>query len=166
MADESRNPLELDVVVQKFAESAEALANVRDQLQVLNELRETEEKANASLQETAEKVSDFSAKAADILKGLEEAQARVTEVLQSGAELIDRNELKGMPEIVKANSQSISEVDSRVVALDEKVTELDAMVRNLHSSTRQDVGSLKEKLENIHTDVKGPIIKHLFRRMD
>ena len=44
MADESRNPLELDVVVQKFTESAEALANVREQLRVLTELRETEDR--------------------------------------------------------------------------------------------------------------------------
>ena len=163
MADESRNPLELEVVVQKFAESAEALANVRDQLQVLNELRETEEKANASLQETAEKVSDFSAKAADILKGLEKAQAKVTEVLQSGAELIDSNELKGMPETVKANSQSISEVDSRVGALDSKVSELIRDVSALQASIRQDVDGLREKLMSIHEDVKEPIIvKRLF----
>lgn len=166
MEDESRNPLELEVVVQKFAESAEALASVRGQLQVLNELRETEEKANASLQETAHQVSDFSAKAADIIKGLEEAQARVTEVLQSGAELIDSNELRGMPEIIRTNSQSISEVDNRVIALDEKVTELDTLIRSFQTSTKEEVDGLKEKLKNIHTDVKEPIIGHLFKRMD
>ena len=85
MADESRNPLELDVVVQKFSESAEALANVREQLRVLTELRETEERANASLQETAEQVAGFTAEAAKILRGLEEAQSRVAEVLKTGA---------------------------------------------------------------------------------
>ncbi len=158
MADESRNPLELDVVVQKFSESAEALANVREQLRVLTELRETEERANASLQETAEQVAGFTAEAAKILRGLEEAQSRVAEVLKTGADLLDRSELKGMAETVKANSQSISGVDSRVVALDEKVTELGTIVRNLQTSIGQDLESLRGSLQEVHTDVKDPII--------
>ena len=163
MADESRNPLELDVVVQKFAESAETLANVREQLRVLAELRETEEKANVSLQETAEQVAGFASKAADILRGLEEAQSSVAEVLKTGADLLDRSELKGMAETVKANSQSISGVDSRVDALDSKVTELITLVSNLQTSIRQDLDSLKVNLEDVHSDVKEPVIvKRLF----
>ena len=158
MADESRNPLELDVVVQKFSDSAEALANVREQLRVLTELRETEERANASLQETAEQVAGFTAEAAKVLRGLEEAQSRVAEVLKTGADLLDRSELKGMAETVKANSQSISGVDSRVVALDEKVTELGTIVRNLQTSIGQDLESLRGSLQEVHTDVKDPII--------
>jgi len=158
MADESRDPLELDVVVQKFSESAEALANVREQLRVLTELRETEDRANASLQETAEQVAGFTAEAARILRGLEEAQSRVAEVLKTGADLLDRSELKGMAETVKANSLSISGVDSRVVALDEKVTELGTIVRNLQTSIGQDLESLRGSLQEVHTDVKDPII--------
>ena len=158
MADESRNPLELDVVVQKFAESAEALANVREQLRVLTELRETEDRANASLQETAEQVAGFTAEAANILRGLEEAQLRVAEVLKTGADLLDRSELKGMAETVRANSLSISAVDSRVESLDSKVTELITDVSTLQTSIRQDMKSLKENLQEIHTDVKNPII--------
>ena len=158
MADESRNPLELDVVVQKFTESAEALANVREQLRVLTELRETEDRANASLQETAEQVAGFTAEAANILRGLEEAQLRVAEVLKTGADLLDRSELKGMAETVRANSLSISAVDSRVESLDSKVTELITDVSTLQTSIRQDMKSLKENLQEIHTDVKNPII--------
>ena len=163
MADESRNPLELDVVVQKFAESAETLANVREQLRVLTELRETEDRANASLQETAEQVAGFTAEAAKILRGLEEAQSSVAEVLKTGKDLLDRSELKGMAETVRANSQSISGVDSRVESLDSKVTELISDVSTLQTSIRQDMDGLNEKLENIHTGVKEPIIvKRLF----
>ncbi len=158
MADESRNPLELEVVVQKFTESAEALANVREQLRVLTELRETEDRANASLQETAEQVAGFTAEAANILKGLEEAQSRVAEVLKTGADLLDRSELKGMAETVRANSLSISAVDSRVESLDSKVTELITDVSTLQTSIRQDMKSLKENLQEVHTDVKNPII--------
>ena len=158
MADESRNPLELDVVVQKFAESAETLANVREQLRVLTELRETEDRANASLQETAEQVAGFTAEAAKILRGLEEAQSSVAEVLKTGKDLLDRSELKGMAETVRANSQSISGVDSRVESLDSKVTELISDVSTLQTSIRQDMKSLKENLQEVHTDVKNPII--------
>ena len=73
MVDEGRNPLEFDAVLRRFAESVEALANVREQLQVLTELRETEERANESLQEAAGQVARFTNEAASILKGLEDA---------------------------------------------------------------------------------------------
>ena len=163
MVDEGRNPLEFDAVVRRFAESVEALANVREQLRVLSELRETEEKANASLQDTAGQVARFTAEAASILKGLEDAQTKAAEVLKSGANLLDGTELKGIAETAKANSQSISNVDSRVDALDSKVAELIAMVGTLQTSIRQDVDSLKEDLQSVHTDVKNPIIvKRLF----
>ncbi len=163
MVDEGRNPLEFDAVVRRFAESVEALANVREQLRVLSELRETEEKANASLQDTAGQVARFTAEAASILKGLEDAQTKAAEVLKSGADLLDGTELKGIAETAKANSQSISNVDSRVDALDSKVAELIAMVGTLQTSIRQDVDSLKEDLQSVHTDVKNPIIvKRLF----
>ena len=163
MVDEDRNPLEFEAVVRSFAESAKALANVREQLRVLTELRETEEKANASLQDTAGQVARFTAEAASILKGLEDAQTKVVEVLKSGADLLDGTELKGIAETVKANSQSIASVDGRVDGLDSKVTELIAMVGTLQTSIRQDVDSLKEYLQDVHTDVKNPtIVKRFF----
>ena len=124
MADDGRNPLELDAIVQRFAESAEALASVREQLQVLNELRETEEKANALLEDSAGQLARFTTAAASILKGLEDAQTRVAEVLKSGADLLDGTELKGVRETVRANAESISSVASRVDVIDSKVTEL------------------------------------------
>ena len=95
MADDGRNPLELDAVVRRFAESAEALASVREQLRVLTELRETEERANEGLQDAAGQVARFTAEAASILKGLEDAQTKVAEVLKSGADLLDGTELIG-----------------------------------------------------------------------
>ena len=163
MVGEGRNPLEFDAVVRRFAESVEALANVREQLRVLTELRETEEKAIASLQDTAGHVARFTAEAASILKGLEDAQKMVAEVLKSGADLLDGTELKGIAETVKANAQSISGVDNRVDALDSKVAELITIVGILQTSIRQDMDSLKEDLRNVHTDVKNPkIVKRFF----
>ena len=163
MPDESRNPLEFDAVVRRFAESTEALANVREQLQVLNAIREAEESANASLQQTAGQVAHFAAEAGRILKGLEDAQAKVAEVLKIGADLLDGTELKGIAESVKANSQSISGVDSRVDALDSKVTELMRIVGTLQTTVEQGMVSLNQQLEGVHADVKTPIIvKRLF----
>ena len=158
MADEGRNELELDAVVRRFAESAEALANVRDQLQALKELREGEEKAKASLQEAAGNVSEFVAKAASILKGLEDAQATVAEVLQSGADLLDGTELKGIAETTQANSQSISGIHSRVDALDAKVGELISLVGGLQTTVEHSMDSLNGRIESVHADVKNPII--------
>ena len=158
MADEGRNELELDAVVRRFAESAEALANVRDQLQALKELREGEEKTKASLQEAAGNVSEFVAKAASILKGLEDAQATVAEVLQSGADLLDGTELKGIAETTQANSQSISGIHSRVDALDAKVGELISLVGGLQTTVEHSMDSLNGRIESVHADVKNPII--------
>ena len=163
MVDEGRNSLEFDAVVRRFAESAEALANVREQLRVLTELRETEEKTNASLQDSAGQIARFTAAAASILKELEEAQTKVAEVLKSGADLLDGTELKGIAEAVRANSESISGVDKRVDSLDSRVSELIAMVATLQTSIQQNVDSLHEDLQSIHTDVNNPIIvKRLF----
>ena len=158
MADESRNALELDAVVRRFAESAEALAELRDQLQALKELRESEERANASLQEAAGNVSEFTVRASSILKGLEEAQATVAEVLQSGADILDGTELKGIAETTQANSQSMAGIHSRVDALDAKVAELIALVGTLQTTVEQGTNSLSDRMEGIHTDVKNPII--------
>ena len=95
------------------------------------ELRKAEERANASLQESAEQVALFAAESARFLKGLEDAQTKVAEVLKVGADLLDGIELRGIAESVKANSQSISVVDSRVDALESKMTELVGIVTTL-----------------------------------
>ena len=158
MVDEGRNALELDAVVRRFAESSETLANIRVQLQALTEIRDSEKRANESLQDAAGQVAGFSAEAASILKGLEDAQAKVAEVLQSGADLLDGTELKGIAEAVKANSQSISEVDSHIDALDAKVTELISMVGALQTTVEQSTNSLNGRIESVHVDVKNPII--------
>lgn len=158
MAEEGRNSLEFDAVVRRFAESAEALANVRNQLQVLTELREAEERANANLQDAAGQVALFASAAANILMGLEEAQAKVAEVLKIGVDLLDGTELKGIAETVKANSQSISGVDSRVDILDSKITELLSIVGALQTTMGQDMDGLNQKIESVHADVKTPII--------
>ena len=158
MVDEGGNPLALDVVVRRFAESSEALANVRVQLQALTELRESEEQANASLQEAGGQVSRLAAGAASILKELEEAQARVAEVLQSGADLLDGSELRGIAETSEANSQAISGVDRRVDALEAKVAELLSMVGGLQTTLKGEMDTLNGKIECVHADVKTPII--------
>ena len=163
MVDEGRNALELDAVVRRFAESAEALGNVRDHLQALRELRESEERANASLQDAAGHVSEFAAKASSILKGLEDAQATVAEVLQSGADLLDGTELKGIAETGQANSQAISGIHSRVDTLDAKVAELISMVGALQTTVEQRTDSLHGRIDSVHTDVKNPtIVKRLW----
>ena len=139
------------------------LANAREQLRVLTELRATEEKANASLQDIAGQLARFTAEAAIILKGLEDAQSKVAGVLKSGADLLDGTELKGIAKSVKGNSQSISVVDSHVDALKSKVTELINIVSALQSTMGKDMDSLKEEIESVHVDVKTPIIvKRLF----
>ena len=163
MPDESRNPLEFDVVVQRFAESAEALATIREQLQALAELRKVEEEASASLQGSAGQVAQFTAEAAKVLKGLEDAQATVAEVLKIGADLLDGTALKGIAESVEANSQSLAAVDNRVDALDSKVVELIGIVGTLQSTMEQGLEGLNEQLKDVHADVKTPkIVKRFF----
>ena len=162
MPDEGRNPLELEAVVRRFAESSEALSNIRVQLQALTELREAEERTNASLQETAGQISQFTASAAEILKGLEEAHTKVVDVLKVGSDLLDGTELKGMAESVNANSEAISGVDGRVEGLESKVAELIGIVGTLQTTIEQDMETLNGKMESVHSDVKTPVVKRLF----
>ena len=163
MPDEGRNPLELDAVVRRFAESTEALSKIRVQLQALTELREAEQRTNASLQETAGQVSQFAAVAAEILKGLEEAQTTVVDVLKVGSDLLDGTELKGIAESVNVNSEAISGVDGRVDGLESKVAELIGIVGTLQATIEQGMETLKGKMESVHADVKTPVVKRLFR---
>ncbi len=127
------------------------------------ELRKAEERANASLQESAEQVALFAAESARFLKGLEDAQTKVAEVLKVGADLLDGIELRSIAESVKANSQSISVVDSRVDALESKMTELVGIVTTLQTGLEQGINSLSEEIKNVHVDVKAPkIVKRFF----
>ena len=162
MADDGRNPLELDAVARRFAESTEALASIREQLRVLTELRETEERANASLNETAGQVARFTTEAASILKGLEDAQTKVAEVLKSGADLLDGTELKGIGETVRANAESISGVAGRVDSLDSKVAELTGLLDALQTTLGQGIDGLNAQIKDVHADVKTPIIVKRF----
>ena len=150
MPDESRNSLELDAVVRRFAESAEALANVRGHLQVLTEIRESEEKANASLQETAGQVADFVSGAAKVLQGLEEAQAKVAEVLKVGADLLDGTEMRGIAESVKGNSESLSGVHGRLDALESQLAELRAIAADSRATMQQGMDSMVEQVRVVH----------------
>ena len=186
MADESRNPLELDVVVRRFTESADALSNVREQLQILTRLGEAEERTNASLRQTAQEVARFAAEAAKALKGLEEAQTRASEVLKTGADLLDGTALKGIEESVKANAQSIARMEKRVESLD---SELVSGVRTLQEITESVKGNaqgisransridtiesrvseltammevIQADIKRVHADVKEPIIVKRF----
>ena len=163
MVDKNRNPLEFDAVVQQFADAAEALTKVKEQLHDLANLREAEQEANSSLQETAGQVANFAAEAAKSLKGLEDAQKKVVEVLKVGADLLDGTELKRIVESVKAHSQSISGVQSRVDALESKVTELISVADALQNTVESGIKNLSEEIKSVHVDVKTPIIvKRLF----
>ena len=163
MVDKNKNPLEFDAVVQQFADAAEALTKVKEQLHDLANLREAEQEANSSLQETAGQVANFAAEAAKSLKGLEDAQEKVVEVLKVGADLLDGTELKGIAESVKAHSQSISGVQSRVDALESKVTELISIADALQNTVESGIKNLSEEIKSVHVDVKTPIIvKRLF----
>ena len=163
MVDKNKNPLEFDAVVQQFADAGEALTKVKEQLHDLANLREAEQEANSSLQETAGQVANFAAEAAKSLKGLEDAQKKVVEVLRVGADLLDGTELKGIAESVKAHSQSISGVQSRVDALESKVTELISIADALQNTVESGIKNLSEEIKSVHVDVKTPIIvKRLF----
>ena len=165
MTTENRSPLELDVVARRFAESADALSDVREQLQILTELRETEEEVNASLGETARQVASFVTEAEKALKGLEEAQVRAAEVLKAGADLLDGTELKSISELAQANSQAIDRVDKRIEGLNEMVTALPGQLKGMADETKasaevinqveKGVGSLNEMVTALPGQITG-----------
>ena len=158
MTTEDRNPLDLDAVVKRFAESASALTKVKRQLEELAKLRENEEQATASLQVAADKIGQFVIDAATILASLEDVQVKAAKVLEAGAELIYATELKEIAETVKANSQSIMGVNERVKALDSKLAEVVGSIGTLQDGMEQNYRALNERLDAVHTDVKEPII--------
>ena len=162
MANENRSALEFDAVVRRFGESSEALANIRENIQVLSKLQETEEEANTSLQGAAQEIARFANEAATVLKGLEDTQAQVADVLRRGTDLINGTELREIKESLHSNAQSISSVNNRINALDSKLGELIASVAALQTSANENAEAMKQNLQNVHTDVKNPIIVKRF----
>ena len=162
MPNENTKSLELDAVIQRFAESADTLALLREQLQDLKRLREAEMKANDSLQEASGQVSGFATEAARILFALEDALGTATEVLRVGSALLDGTELKTIADTVSANSESISGVQGRVDTLQASVTELTDLVRTLQNTVEQGIQDLKDHIQRVHDDVKTPIIVKRF----
>lgn len=158
MTTEGRTPLDLDAVVKRFAESAEALAGVKMQLEELEKLRENEEQANASLQDAANKVGQFAIDASNILASLEDVQMKAAKVLEAGADLIHATELKEIAETTKANSQSIMGVQERINVVDSKVDESASNLAILQVGMEQTHRAFNERLDAVHTDVKEPII--------
>ncbi len=142
MTTENRSPLELDVVVQRFAESADALSNVREQLRILTKLREAEEEAKASIAKTAEQIERFVGEAAKALKGLQQAQTRASEVLAAGADLLDGTELKTISEVMQADSQTINRIDKRTESLNEMVTALPGQIKRLEDIVKGNASAI------------------------
>ena len=142
MADEDQNPLELDVVARRFAESADALESVRRSLKTLAELQTDEERSRTELRNATSQVYGFVEEAAAAVRGLEEsratvardtagmlkalqeAQQKMTEALSAATDLLDGTELKGITESVKANSEAISTIGEGVNVLESKVSEM------------------------------------------
>ena len=162
MVDGSRNPLELESVVRRFAESAEALVGVRAQLQALSEFRETEERLNGSLQDAAEQTARFVSKATTILEGLEEAQDKVAAVLQSGADLLDGTELQAIADTVRANAQAITSLDQRVDGLENNIASLIELVGALGTAVGQNFEGLNVKVDRVHEAAQAPVVVKRF----
>lgn len=158
MVDDSRNPLELESVVRRFAESGDALAGVRAQLQALSEFRESEERVNGSLHDAAEQVARFVSQAATILEGLEEAQGRVAAVLQSGANLLDGTELREISDTGKANALAISSIGQRVEGLEHNISTLTELVTALQTALGQHFQDLHVRVDRVHEAAQTPVI--------
>ena len=87
----------------------------------------------------------------------------MAEVLESGADLLDGTELKGIGETVRGNAESISGVARRVDALDSKVTGLTCLLDSLQTALGQGIDGLNAQINDVHADVKTPrIVKRFF----
>ena len=171
MADENRNPLELDVVVRRFAESSDALSNVREQLQVLTKLGEAEERVNANLNWTAGQFERFAQEAAGVLRGLkesrtkaakdadgmlsalQEAQSKLTDALSAATDLLDGTELKSISDTVARVAERMDALESNSATLSGKVDEqLEGMTKAVEANLKA-VASLDRRIGEVERRV-------------
>src|SRR4051794_3552269 len=88
--------LSLDDVVQRFADSAQALEAARDKLHALAEAEATQAAAAHGLQQASVKAAQFTEAASQLIAQAQETQHVAREVLQAGAGLIDGTDLKAL----------------------------------------------------------------------
>ena len=86
---EAGDGLTLESVVKRFADSEQALGQVRVQLESLASAATSETASAASLRETAESVRGFADSAATASGELHEVTAQARAVLEGGAALLD-----------------------------------------------------------------------------
>lgn len=125
--------LALDEVVQRFANSAQALEAARQKLHALAEAETTQAAAAQGLQEASAKTAHFTETASQLIAQAEETQQLAREVLQAGAGLIDGTDLKTLQSALASTTSAVSDGFARIEQLigdiharDQKIAELEA----------------------------------------
>ena len=165
----SDRSLELDKVVQRFAESETLLNQTAKQLKSLLAAEEKSDARARSLSETARAVEDYSASARLLLDEVKQNVGQAGEILQAGARLLDSPALAELSASVAPLSEQIASArdaqaaaqavtQREITALRENQSEVQAETqremeafRETHSraqrETKQDFGRLRDLLQ-------------------
>lgn len=115
--------LTLDDVTKRFADSEQALSQVKEHLQGLATAQQQSQASQSALADAAQSVRDFSEKASAVVAELEQAQANARQVLQAGAALLDGtglNDLKtSVDQLRESLNTRLGELEGRTVAIEE-----------------------------------------------
>jgi len=132
-------------------------------------MRESEEKNAASLVDAANQISGFVNAATSAMDELKSAQQKVVEILKNASDILDGTELKTISGSVDEVSKKINSIEERNAASDttiknltSKVEQIASTLASLEEYTATSSGAFMKKIEEMHQDVKNPIIVKKF----
>jgi hypothetical protein len=124
--------LALDDVVQRFADSADALEAAQHKLHALAEAEATQAAAAQGLEDAAAKTAQFIEAASQLIAQAQETQQLARDVLQAGAGLIDGTDLKALQAGLSSTTTAVSDGFARleqvigdIASRDQKIAELE-----------------------------------------
>jgi len=123
--------MSLDEVVQRFADSEQALSQAKEKLDALAAAETTQAAVASGLQEVSTALKDFVTTASALVAQAGETQRTAREVLQAGESLIDGTdikELQGSLARIETLIDEVSQRDTRIAELEAQLAERTAVL--------------------------------------
>jgi hypothetical protein len=134
--------LALDDVVQRFADSAQALDTARQKLHALAEAEATHAAAAHGLEEASAKTAQFTEVASQLIAQAQETQQLAREVLQAGAGLIDGTDLRTLQSGLASTTSAVSDGFTRMEQLIGDIRARDQRIAELESELARRTAAL------------------------
>lgn len=154
--------LELDDVVQRFAESEQALAKAAEQIGRLESAEHRASQAAAALEATADGVRGFAHEASQAAASLAAAQEETQRVLQAGGRVLDGSDLREMRADLDKLQAAVASIVEATAAISSRLDALDQRIGDVETA-KERAALLDRQLAHIRANVSD---RHLRKALE